>query len=92
MACVFYKALLERLVYNIYKYIYIYKNIYIIYNIYTSLYELIHELSRAEPSLLHLLFEPGICVHEALRLIFESSSSRAYPSRARACSRSASLI
>jgi hypothetical protein len=65
---------------------------FLIYYIYTSLYELIHELSRVEPSLLRLLFEPGIGVHEALHLIFESSSSRAYASRARACSRSASLI
>jgi hypothetical protein len=80
---------------SIYKYKYINKYIfiYIIYiNIYTSLYEPIHELSRVEPSLLRLLFEPRIGVHEALHLIFESSSSRAYTSRARACSRSASLI
>jgi hypothetical protein len=75
----------------IYIYIYIILQ-FLIYYIYTSLYELIHELSRVEPSLLRLLFEPGIGVHEALHLIFESSSSRAYASRARACSRSASLI
>jgi hypothetical protein len=48
--------------------------------IYTSLYELIHELSRVEPSLLRLLFELGIGVHEALHLIFESSLCEPSPS------------
>jgi hypothetical protein len=35
MACVFYKALLERLVYNIYKYIYFLERL--VYNIYIYL-------------------------------------------------------
>ena len=46
-------------------------NIYI----YTSLYELIHELSRVEPNLLHLIFELGFVFTK--RFIQYSSQAQA---------------